>query len=80
MRIMNKKYPDDARLTKLQMHLLVFRFQRTRWAKDSCQNNSGRPRARRLDVVKSQNEHLMKILLDELCTYLFINKIDFYVP
>ena len=59
---MKKKYPDDVRLTKLQMHRLVLRFKQTRSVIDSRQKNSGRSRSRRLDEIKSQNsrhiEHL----------------------
>ena len=60
---MKKKYPDDATLIKFQMHQLVIRFQQTGSAELSRQKNSGRPRSRRMDVVKSQNgrhiEHLL---------------------
>ena len=56
--IMKKKYPDDARLTKFRMHQLVIRFQQTGSVEDSRQKNSGRPRprSRRMEFVKSQNE------------------------
>ena len=52
---MKKKDPDGARLTKLKMHRLVIRFQQTKSFKDSRQKNSGQPRSRKLDIVKSQN-------------------------
>ena len=46
-----------------EMHRFVIRFQQTKLFKDNRQKNSGRPRSRKLDVVKSQNgrhiEHLM---------------------
>ena len=39
---MKKKYPDHARLTKLQMRRLVIRFQQTGLVEDSHQKNGGR--------------------------------------
>ena len=81
--IKKKKYPDDATLTKFQMHPFVIRFQQTGSVEDSRQENTGRPRSRRMDVKSqngSQTEHVLQILLVELCTYFFINKIEFYVP
>ena len=59
---MKKKYPDDATLTKFQMHQLVITFQQTGSVENGRQKNSGRPRSRRMDIGKSQNkrhiEHL----------------------
>jgi hypothetical protein len=47
IRMMQKKYPDDNRLTKLQVHWLVNIFQQTGSVEDSRHNNSGRPRSSR---------------------------------
>ena len=54
-RIMKTKDPDDARLTKLEMHRLVIRFQWTKSFNNSRQKNSGQATSRKLDIVKSQN-------------------------
>ena len=35
IRMVKKKYPDDARLTKLQIHRLVITFQQTGSVEDS---------------------------------------------
>ena len=52
--MMQKKYPEDDRLTKLLVHWLVNRFQQTGSVEDSEHNNSGYFQ-KRLDVVKAQN-------------------------
>lgn len=47
IRMIQKKYPEDDRLTKLQIHQLVNRFQQTGSVEDSRHNNGGRPRSSR---------------------------------
>ena len=47
IRMMQKKYLEDERLTMLQVHRLVNRFQQTGSVEDSRHNNSGRPRSSR---------------------------------
>ena len=39
--MMQKRYPEDDRLTKLQVHWLVDIFQQTGPVEDSKHNNSG---------------------------------------
>ena len=51
---MKKKYSEDDRVTKLQEHWLVNRFQQTGSVEDCQHNNSGNFK-KRLDVIKAQN-------------------------
>ena len=60
---MKKKYPDDARLPKLDMHRLVIRFQQNESVEDSHQKNSDGQRSRGLDNIKSQNGLCIKHLM-----------------
>ena len=51
---MQKKYSEDCRVTKLQVHQLVNGFQQTGSVEDCQHNNSGNFK-KRLSVIKAQN-------------------------
>ena len=52
--MMQKNYSEDGRVTKLQVHRLVNRFQQTGSVEDCQHNNSGNFK-KRLNVLKAQN-------------------------
>ena len=49
IRIMLKRYPSDARLSKQQIHRLVKKFQQTGSVQDKRHKNQGCPRTSRSD-------------------------------
>ena len=65
--MIQKKYPEDDRLKKLQVHQLVHRFQQTRSVEDNQHSNSGNFK-KSIDVV------LMEILIGEFHYNFFANK------
>ena len=52
--MMQKNGSEDGRVTKLQVHRLVYRFQQTGSVED-CQNNSNANFIKGLNVIKAQN-------------------------
>ena len=51
---MQKNYSEDGRVTKLQVHRLVYRFKQTVSVEDCQHNNSGNFK-KRFNVIKTQN-------------------------
>lgn len=49
IRVMRKRHPLDTKLTKLQVHRLLRRFQQTGLVEDTRLENTGRPRTSRSD-------------------------------
>ena len=72
-RMMQKNYSEDGRVTKLQVHRLVSRFQQTGSVEDCQHNNSGNFK-KRLNLIKEQNEghiaDLVLILIVEILSFL----------
>ena len=71
-----KNYSEDGRVTKLQVHRLVYRFQQTGSVEDCQYNNSGNFK-KRLKVIKAQNgchiADLVKILIVEIYYHFLVN-------
>lgn len=51
IRVMRKRHPLDNKLTKLQVHRLVRRFQQTGSVEDTRLKNTGRPLTSRSDEL-----------------------------
>ena len=73
---MQKNHSEDGRVTKLQVHRLVYRFQQTGSVED-CQHKSSGNFKKRLNVIKAQNRRhiadLVYILIVEIYYHFLVN-------